>query len=231
MVLVVHMGESSVRRWLLLCGGSIVASTLVCLATFTLSVALYSSSPVMPVYPKFLPVKLTFPCLNLGYSPFWQYISELGMGPTALIFNMGMVAAGVIGLPATPAIRRALGGSLAVTAGALSWLLGAVAMVGVGVFPMTPVFFMVNPHGLVSPFIGLSLAAAFLGYSLARNTGKPLLKIYGWLGLAILAVGVALAVTRDPLLEWVTAVVMIAWFTLFGVHMLVRARGRLAEAP
>ncbi|MEX2751617.1 MAG: hypothetical protein Q6366_006990 [Candidatus Freyarchaeota archaeon] len=218
------MGEDSGRRWIPLCGGSVVASTLTVLVTFILSVALYTSSPVMPVYPKFLPVKLTFPCLNVGYSPFWQYISELGMGPTAQIFNAGMIAAGFLGLPAAPAIRRVLDGSFIVTSGSLSWLLGAVAMVGLGLFPMTPAFFIVNPHGLVSPFIGLSLAAAFLGYSLARSMDNPLLKAYGWMGLGVLVMGVVLGATRNPLLEWVAAIIMVVFFIIFGVQILLKAK-------
>ncbi|MHA1603553.1 MAG: DUF998 domain-containing protein [Candidatus Freyarchaeota archaeon] len=214
------MSEDAEGRWVLICGGSMLASTLTGLLTFILAVALYTVSPLMPVYPKFLPVKLTFPCINIGYSPFWQYISELGMGPTAAIFNTGMIASGILVLPAFATIRRTLGSSPATTIGALSGLVGGVSLTGVGVFPMTPAFFIQNPHGLVPPFIGLSLAAAFLGYSIARNTST--LKAFGWLGTVILIINVALGVTRDPLLEWIAALAITAWFTVLGSWLLLK---------
>ncbi len=220
------MGEVVERRWLLVCGGSMVASTLAGLLALVLAVALYASSPIMPVFPKFLPVKLTFPCVNVGYNPAWQYISELGMGPTASIFNTGMIVAGLLALPAFTVARRVIGSSLIATLGIILGLVGCLCLVGVGVFPMTPAFFLKSPHELVSIgfFSGMSLSAAFIGYSMTRN---PMFsRIHGWLGLAVLLVGVVLGVTSAPLPEWAAAVAIIAWFSSLGLWLLYKALGK-----
>ncbi|MEM2830470.1 MAG: DUF998 domain-containing protein, partial [Candidatus Jordarchaeales archaeon] len=222
-VVVVVMGEAVERRWLLVCGGSMVASTLVGLLALVLAVALYASSPIMPVYPKFLPFGLTFPCINVGYSPAWQYISELGMGPTAPIFNAGMIVAGLLALPAFAVARRVIGGSLVATLGVLLGLAGCLCLVGVGVFPMSPAFFITNPHPLVSIgfFSGMSLSAALIGYAMTKN---PMFsRVHGWLGIAVLIVGVILGVTGDPLPEWAAAVAIIAWFSTLGFWLLAKA--------
>ncbi len=218
------MGEAVERRWLLVCGCSIVASTLVGLIALILAVALYTSSPIMPVYPKFLPVGLTFPSINVGYNPTWQYISELGMGPTASIFNGGMIAAGMLALPAFAVGRKVLGGSLTATLGLIFGFAGSLCLVGVGIFPMSPVFFIKNPHPLVSIgfFAGLSLSAAFIGYSMTKNPFFS--KVHGWLGMAVLVLGIILGVTGDPLPEWISAIAIIAWFSILGFWLLVKAR-------
>ncbi|MEM1798507.1 MAG: DUF998 domain-containing protein [Candidatus Jordarchaeales archaeon] len=220
------MSEAVEKRWLLICGGSIVASALTGLLTLVLAVALYTSSPIMPVYPKFLPVGLTFPCINVGYSPTWQYISELGMGPTAPIFNTGMIAAGLLALPAFVVARKVIGSSLTATLGILFGLVGSLCLAGVGVFPMSPAFFIENPHPLVSIgfFSGMCLSAAFIGYAMTKN---PMFsKIHGWLGMVVLAVGVILGFTGDPLPEWAAAVAIITWFSTLGFWLLVKAPGK-----
>lgn|GEM_PF-897349 len=217
------MGEVAERRWLLIGGISIVAAVLTGLLALILAVTLYTSSLIMPVYPKFLPVKLTFPCINVGYSLFWQYISELGMGPTAPIFNTGMIIAGLLALPFFTVARKVLGGSVAATVGWISGLIGVLCLVGVGLFPMTPAFFMMNPHELVSIgfFSGMSISAASIGYSMTRN---PLFsKVHGWLGLTVTATGIVLGVVGTPLPEWVAAIAIIIWFLTVGLWMLAKA--------
>jgi len=67
-----------------------------------------------------------------GYSPFHNYISDLGAlkAPTAPLFNTSVILLGVLGLLAVFLLRRELG-----RAGA--WLLGIASLgaIGVGFFP------------------------------------------------------------------------------------------------
>jgi len=191
----------------------------------------YSSSP-LALYAgiPFLAPRISFPFINVGYSPFWEYISELGMGPTAHIFNTGMIIAGLIAVPVFALAHTVLGSSRAVKVGRAIGVFGALCLIGVGLFPMSPVAFsLINYHEAFAAgfFLGVAVAAAFLGYGMAKN--PVLSRAHGVLGAAVLvsailflALGFFAGDIIAPVLEWITVILLIAWLFIAGGQLLIK---------
>jgi len=192
----------------------------------------YSSSPLALLYAKipFLAPRISFPFINIGYSLFWEYISELGMGPTAYIFNTGMIITGLIAVPVFALAHTVLGSSRAVNTGRIIGVFGALCLIGVGAFPMSPVAFsLVNHHEAFAAgfFLGVAAAAAFLGYGMAKN--PVLSRVHGVLGVAVLvsailflALGFYVGDIIAPVLEWLTVILLIAWLFIAGGQLVAK---------
>lgn len=193
---------------------------------------IYSSSPLALLYAKipFLAPRISFPFINIGYSPFWQYISELGMGPTAHIFNTGMIVTGIVATPVFALAHIVLGHSRAVKVGRAVGVFGSLCLIGVGAFPMSPTAFsLINYHEAFAAgfFLGVATAAALLGYGMAKN--PVLSKFHAVLGAAVflsaimfLALGFYIGDVVAPALEWLTVALLIVWLFIAGGQLLVK---------
>ncbi|MBS7287791.1 MAG: DUF998 domain-containing protein [Candidatus Freyarchaeota archaeon] len=194
---------------------------------------LCSSSPVVSLYvkvPWFLAPRISFPFINIGYSPFWQYISELGMGPTAYIFNTGMIITGLMAVAVFALANTVLGSSRAVNIGRITGVFGSLCLIGIGAFPMSPITLsLINPHEAFAAgfFLGVAVAAAFLGYSMTKS--PVLSKVHGVLGAVVLVsavlflvLGFALGDIVAPVLEWLTIILLIAWLFVAGGQLFIK---------
>ncbi|MEM1658079.1 MAG: DUF998 domain-containing protein [Candidatus Jordarchaeales archaeon] len=192
----------------------------------------YSSSPLALIYARipFLAPRVSFPFINVGYSPFWQYISELGMGPTAHIFNTGMIITGIIAVPVFALAHTVLGHSRTVRIGRVIGVFGSLCLIGVGVFPMSPTTFsLINYHEAFAAgfFLGVATAAALLGYGMAKN--PVLSRFHAVLGAAVfmsavifLALGFYIGDIIAPVLEWLTVALLISWLFIAGGQLLIK---------
>ncbi len=177
-----------------------------------------------------------------GYSPLNHFISELGqvgVSRLAVVFNAGLVAAGVLYVPFALGLGTMLGGWWA-AAGTVAALVAAASVACVGFFPMNNL----QPHiaaataffrsGLVTMLLfGIALQrqrpertvidrraniaglAAFLAYAvflvwLWPKPGTPS-------GLGTTGLANRPAIWTGAILEWAVMVATTAWFLVVGL--------------
>jgi len=171
------------------------------------------------------------------YSPWNHFISELGeigVSRLAIVFNIGLIAAGVLYVPFVLGLGAALGGWWA-AAGTVGGLVSAVSVAGVGVYPMNHL----PPHiAAAMTFFRTGLVTILLfgvAIQLQRADRRPVDRRSNIAGIAaVLAYAVFLFVLRlQPggasgfhagllavrpavwplaILEWSILATMVAWF-------------------
>jgi len=175
------------------------------------------------------------------FSPLNHFISELGhVGVSRLagVFNVGLVAAGILYLPFTLGLGAVLGGWWA-AAGTLAGVVAAVAVACVGVFPMNNL----PPHyaAAMTYFRSGLLTVLLFGVAIQRQrTGHEeidrranIASLAAVLAYAVFLVWIeiqpggasdfhaGLIVARPTLwpsaiLEWSILAAMVAWFVVVG---------------
>lgn len=86
-----------------------------------------------------LPIPLIpypLPVINTGFSIWYQAISELGIGPSAFLFNVGLIILGFLILPIFPALLGLLRNHVIAKIGILSGIVTCIGIIGVGLAPM-----------------------------------------------------------------------------------------------
>jgi hypothetical membrane protein len=164
-----------------------------------------------------------------GYNGSIQYVSDLGVGPTAIIYNTSLVLFGVTIVVSASALYRAFGSKV------LSLLLGTagVGAAGVGVFPTN-----IQPiHGIFQA-IALVLGAIAAVYS-SRFQQPPLsylsivlgvlslstcILFYPYLGLPTESTVRFLGLTKGSM-ERIVIYTLVVWLMGFGAYLL----GSIAE--
>ena len=149
-----------------------------------------------------------------GYSTSANYISDLGVGPSALIFNTSIFLLGIMIVAGTYLIYRALRPRLFTV---LLTLAGVGAM-GVGIF--TEDFLIVHFVASVVTFLFGSLAA-ISSYRLIRTPLKYLsaiLGLFGLMALILMASGLTLDLGVGGI-ERMIAYPILLWGMGFGGHL------------
>ena len=154
-----------------------------------------------------------------GYNMATNYISDLGVGSTALLFNTSVALFGVMALIGVAFGRRSLGTPLTLTL-----VLAGAGAVGVGLFPETTGV----PHQICSLFtFFFSAASAIISY---RVTRRPLSYFSVVLGVIALAALVSLLFLHSSLIndlgidrggmERMIAFPILVWALGFGGFMM-----------
>jgi len=119
-----------------------------------------------------------------GYSTSANFISDLGVGPSAAIFNTSIVLLGIAFIVATILIHRALKQKLFTIFLALT----GIGTAGVGIF--TGDFLIVHVTVSLIAFVSGSLASIF-SYRLIRSPLKYASVILGLLGLSAFIISIS----------------------------------------
>jgi hypothetical membrane protein len=154
-----------------------------------------------------------------GYNVARNYISDLGVGPAAGIFNISIVLLGAAGILASYLIQRASHQSIPP---ALFLIAGAGA-VGVGVFPETMGVIHLIVSVITFLFGGLAAIAAY------RFEQKPLNYLSVLLGaLALVSLGLFMAQIYLGLgpggMERMIAYPILLWLLGFGSQLMTRTQ-------
>lgn len=151
-----------------------------------------------------------------GYNPAIQYLSELGIGGnSAVFFNLGLVISGLIFIRFFLEFPRIFRKSLTVRIGSSLGSASCLALICVGLFPMTqPVAHFASS---ASFFILSLLAVLFLSIRMFSER----LVFNGMLGIIFIISG-ALFLTsyRNSVMEIVTVFLLILWILAVSVHVL-----------
>ncbi|GAB6947273.1 DUF998 domain-containing protein [Vulcanisaeta sp. JCM 16161] len=126
---------------------------------------------------EFLLLMLIAEALYPGYSVSRNYISDLGVGPTAVIFNFSIIIMGLL-LIIAAVLAWGLSRVFAITIA-----LTGIGAMGVGIFPET-----IHPFHLIFALIAFLLASisSYPTIKISRSPGRVLWPILGTMGLIAL---------------------------------------------
>lgn len=199
----------------ILVGGvlAIVAMTFTVIFIST-CVIFYTISPWRPLF--FW--RCIFPIPNTGYSVPDQFLSELGVGPTATIYNYGLMITGILCIPLFPLIYPLLQKTLIAKIATICGIAGCIALIGVGIYPM----YIPEPHRLFSFLFFALTGLAIITASIAMYKGKFFIKCISKLGIVVIIVDIVLGILGNPLSEWGTTILFIIWVYAVGLQMLLK---------
>ncbi|WXG40001.1 MAG: DUF998 domain-containing protein [Candidatus Freyarchaeum deiterrae] len=191
------------------------------------AIFLYTRFPLRPYTISLFGVSqipsIWIPGPNTGYSIFYQYISDLGVGPSSFLFNASMIIAGVLTIPAFPTLLRPLGSTGAAKIGVILGIIAGVGLIGVGLFPETTGGY----HTLFATIYFLSTFIAIGVLSYANNSSKFFSKYVQWLGYIAFIVGpicTGLVLFLGPPPEWILIFLVLIWDLPLGIDMLAKRK-------
>jgi hypothetical membrane protein len=198
-----------------LIGGVLAVAAMTFTVIFiSASVIFYTVSPWRPLFFWYF----IFPIPNTGYSIPDQFLSELGVGPTATIYNYGLMITGVLCVPIFPIVCRLLKKTIIARLAAVFGLAGCVALIGVGVYPMH----ISGPHGLFSFAFFALTGLAIITASIAMYRGGFFTRYIAYLGIVVIAADIILGILGNPISEWGTTILFIIWVYAVGIQMLLK---------
>lgn len=176
---------------------------------------------------QFILILLFLEATTPGYNAFQNYISELGIGSTALLFNSSLIALGLLFLLAAILVFRTLQSTL------FSTLLGitAISAIGIGVFPMNVAFF----HTLFSYstffFATLTILSAYKVAKPPFNAVAIFLGVFTLLAMAFFISGIHLglgigAVERLVAYPPLLGAFLLGCYFLMGLHVTFSNKNR-----
>ncbi|MGQ9720922.1 MAG: hypothetical protein ACUVXA_06315 [Candidatus Jordarchaeum sp.] len=209
---------------LLLIGGIIgfvaISIAVICILG---AVFLYTSaSPFMPYAVK-LGFRFWVPVPNFGYTWTTQAISDLGVGPTSFMFNVGLIITGILCFLFFPTLLGSLGYSRTSKIGVLIGVVAGAALIGIGVFSEVASF----QHNLFSILFWMliALAAGILSYAMRSSTVFS--NTVQWIGYFEFVGGWILGILTKlygAIPEWLMLLVLVIWIYALSNNMIIKGK-------
>ncbi len=198
-----------------LIGGVLAVAAMTFTVIFiSTSVIFYTISPWRPLFFWYF----IFPIPNTGYSIPNQFLSELGVGPTATIYNYGLIITGAVCIPIFPIVSVLLKKTIIARLAAIFGIAGCIALIGVGIYPMhVPVL-----HGLFSFAFFALTGLAIITASIAMYKGEFFTRYVANLGIVVIVADIILGILGNPISEWGTTILFIIWVYAAGIQMLLK---------
>ncbi len=170
-----------------------------------------------------LPIPLVpypLPVINTGFSIWYQAISELGIGPSAFLFNVGLIVLGFLIIPIFPALLGLLGNSTIAKVGVASGLVTCFGIVGVGLAPM-----VISPlHSVFGVIFFVSVGVTVFLFSFAMFRGRFFARAVAVYGFFFVVVDLIFMIVSNSVWEWAVFFVLVSWILLVGVEMFRKHR-------
>jgi len=145
------------------------------------------------------------------YSPYTAWLSDLGVGETALFFNLGLILAGIMGLMLSISLYNFK--ARLTTLGTTLLLLVDVFLIGVGIF--TEDYGVLHTYVSFIFFILAGLALLVLGAGMIKMRAGQFTFL---MGIAMAIIYSILGV--QPISEFILVAVIIFWSFVFGAWLL-----------
>jgi len=176
---------------------------------------------VFPFRPLAVGLPYPIPVLNLGYN-FWdQYVSEMSAGPSAFLYNVGVIVTGILAVPVFPSMLRILGGTMIARVGVIFGVVASVAMSFSSVFPL-----YVNSvgHGIFAGifFVSVGISIVLLTYAMYR--GRFFSRVNIAIGVVFVIVDLCFMLTGNSVAEWMVFFVVVLWLLAAGIRMVTKRR-------
>jgi hypothetical membrane protein len=159
------------------------------------------------------------PVLNTGYDFWYQFVSEMSAGPSAFLYNMGIISAGILALPLYPSMLRLLRSNIVVKIGIVAGVVGAIGMSMSSVFPL---YVHTTEHLIFAFtfFIAVGVSIILLSYEMFR--GKFFSKVNVALGVILAGIDLSFLLTGTSVAEWAVFFAVVVWIFAVGIHMIVK---------
>ncbi len=160
-----------------------------------------------------------------NYAMFKNMISELGVGPYGLFFNLGLIFSGLLAIPCYLQLANRIYGdnsnSVKKKMGNTCAIISCIAYSLVGVFPaIKSDIVMLYIHGTMA---AISLASG-VGYLILYNKmmyeTNSFPQVYAYLGFILAILYFACLFTWSPVVEWIVFFALTIWILLISIHML-----------
>ncbi|MEM2133565.1 MAG: DUF998 domain-containing protein [Candidatus Jordarchaeaceae archaeon] len=198
-----------------LIGGVLAVAAMTFTVIFiSTSVIFYTISPWRPLFFWYF----IFPIPNTGYSIPNQFLSELGVGPTATIYNYGLIITGAVCIPIFPIVCVLLKKTITARLATIFGIAGCVALIGVGIYPMH----IPGLHGLFSFAFFALTGLAIITASIIMYRGEFFSRYIAYLGIVVIAADIILGILGNPISEWGTTILFIIWVYAVGIQMLLK---------
>jgi len=215
--------------------GGVFGVTIVvfAIAYITAAILLYTVFPIKPV--SLFSIGFTWfiiPAVNTGYGFGYQYLSELGIGPSATVYNYGVIITGLLSVCVFPILYKHFESSVITRIATVSGVVGCLALSGLGVYPMY--IWLVHFTCALSFFAFVGLAILLFSYAMRSSGFFP--KTLSWLGVAVVIgdiIGESIAVLADsPLGEYSAPFLFMVWLFALGITLLAQTEGSIGlNAP
>ncbi|MGQ9721886.1 MAG: DUF998 domain-containing protein [Candidatus Jordarchaeum sp.] len=182
------------------------------------AVVTYTGFPFRALPVRWLPYPI--PVINTGFSMWYQFVSELGIGPSAFLFNVGLILAGILALPVFPGILGLFRGSIIAKIGVVLGLTASLALVGVGLAPMV----MSQLHGTFAMIFFISVGIAIILLSFEMYRGEFFSKAIAIYGVIFVIVDLAFLIQKGALLEWGVFFIIVTWILAVGIQVILKRK-------
>ncbi|MEM3562414.1 MAG: hypothetical protein QXS27_09525 [Candidatus Jordarchaeaceae archaeon] len=193
-----------------------IIATIVGTVSILGAVATYT---VFPFRPLAVGLPYPIPVLNLGYN-FWdQYVSEMSAGPSAFLYNVGVIVTGILAIPVFPSMQRILRNTIIAKVGVLFGVVASIAMSFSSVFPL-----YVNSvgHGIFAGIFFASIGISIVLLTYAMYKGKFFSKVNVAIGVVFVVVDLSFMLTGNSVAEWMVFFVVVVWLLAAGIRMVTK---------
>jgi len=146
-----------------------------------------------------------------SYNPTTNFLSDLGIGPSAVFFNSGVIIAGLLGILFSLALYKKFNSKIS-RAGSILLVIGNIFLILVGIFSEQYGIL----HTIISTlfFLFIILSLLFIGAgSVKAKTGYGAF-IAGLFIIGIFAFGI------NPIQEYLAVGTILVWSFAMGIHLL-----------
>ncbi len=205
----------------------LVSSSLIWIGSVLGALAMYASFPFRPLYVHWLPKPFSLlPVANTGFSIWYMYISELGIGPSSLIFNVGVALASIIAIPAFPLLStlfRSASSSINLTGkvGVALFVACFFFEIGIGLCPMVVCLL----HTLLGFLVFLSRGLAILLLSVVIYKDAFFSKATAIYGFLYAVLDLLFLISHLTVMEWLTFFTVSTWILLVGAQAILKVKG------
>ncbi len=209
--------ETDVDPRIALIGGLFaVIATIVGTVSILGAVATYT---VFPFRPLSIELFYPIPVINTGYNFWYQYVSEMSAGPSAFLYNVGVIITGILAIPVFPSMLRLLRSTTVAKIGIIFGVVASIAMSFSSVFPL-----YVNSagHSIFAGifFASIGIAIVLLTYAMYRSTFFSRVNVA--IGVIFVIVDLIFIATGISEAEWTVFIIIVIWLLVVGIHMIIK---------
>ena len=179
-------------------------------------------SVIIGIYCNLIAV-LLFP----GYNITINMISELGVGPGGLFFNLGFIISGLMAIPFYISLGRTLDGEDVninlIKSAKVSSIISCVTFSLIGFFPAIPENeIILIMHGIIA-LISLTCAAIYLiFFSILMLKNKNFSKLQAYLGFFFAGLVTLFLLTWWPITEWFLTLAITLWVSINSSYLIYK---------
>lgn len=164
---------------------------------------------------------LSFP----GYNFFENMVSELGVSPRGIFFNIGIILSGILAMPFYIHLSKTFVGenineNLRKTA-IISSMISCITYCFLGVFPAVESdFILYHLHGILA-FVSMTSGVGYLiSFNLLIIKTSKFKKSQAYLGFFVAALYTFFLCTWWPIIEWIMSFAVITWIIFVSASLL-----------